>query len=196
MSGLLMNVYDFDGTIYDGDSTLDFYKYCLKRNPRLSCFVFSQIVASIKYLIGIYDKTMFKEKFYSFLTGINCVEVYVNDFWKKNKSNIKLWYLQQKKKDDVVISASPCFLLEPICKELEISQLICSNVDNKSGKYNGINCYGEEKLRRFQNIFGDEAVIDAFYSDSLSDTPLAQIAQKSYIVADKKIIEWSQYSKR
>lgn len=26
-----MNVYDFDETIYDGDSTVDFYKYCLRR---------------------------------------------------------------------------------------------------------------------------------------------------------------------
>ena len=28
-----MNVYDFDGTIYDGDSTFDFYKYCMKKHP-------------------------------------------------------------------------------------------------------------------------------------------------------------------
>ena len=24
-----VNIYDFDGTIYDGDSTLDFYMFCL-----------------------------------------------------------------------------------------------------------------------------------------------------------------------
>ena len=28
-----MNVYDFDGTIYDGDSTVDFFLHALKRNP-------------------------------------------------------------------------------------------------------------------------------------------------------------------
>ena len=27
-----MNVYDFDKTIYDGDSTLDFYLFSLKKN--------------------------------------------------------------------------------------------------------------------------------------------------------------------
>lgn len=26
-----MNVYDFDKTIYDGDSTIDFYLYCVKK---------------------------------------------------------------------------------------------------------------------------------------------------------------------
>ena len=29
-----MNVYDFDKTIYRGDSTMDFWRYCLKRYPK------------------------------------------------------------------------------------------------------------------------------------------------------------------
>ena len=28
-----MNVYDFDKTIYKGDSTLDFYFFCLRKKP-------------------------------------------------------------------------------------------------------------------------------------------------------------------
>lgn len=31
MAKSYVNVYDFDGTIYDGDSTIDFYKFCLKK---------------------------------------------------------------------------------------------------------------------------------------------------------------------
>ena len=27
-----LNVFDFDNTIYDGDSSIDFYIFCLKRN--------------------------------------------------------------------------------------------------------------------------------------------------------------------
>lgn len=185
-----MNVYDFDGTIYNGDSTMDFYRYCLRRNPKLIYFVFPQIIGGMKYLLGIYDKTMFKEKFYSFLNGISCIETYVNDFWKKNQYNMKEWYLQQKREDDVIISASPDFLLEFIGKKLGIGLLICSNVDKKSGKYRGVNCFGEEKVRRFQEIFGNEVVIDAFYSDSLSDVPLTQIAKESYLVVGENIIKW------
>lgn len=30
-----MNVYDFDKTIYAGDSTIDFYLFCLKRQPAI-----------------------------------------------------------------------------------------------------------------------------------------------------------------
>ena len=30
-----VNIYDFDKTIYDGDSGYDFYKYMLRRRPFL-----------------------------------------------------------------------------------------------------------------------------------------------------------------
>ena len=30
-----MNIYDFDKTIYDGDSSIDFYKFCVKKNKLL-----------------------------------------------------------------------------------------------------------------------------------------------------------------
>ena len=33
MSKVKINLYDFDGTIYDGDSTLDFIKYTFKKCP-------------------------------------------------------------------------------------------------------------------------------------------------------------------
>lgn len=29
-----MNVYDFDGTVYAGDSTVDFYFFCLRKTTR------------------------------------------------------------------------------------------------------------------------------------------------------------------
>ena len=28
-------VYDFDGTIYDGDSSIDFFLFCLKKNIKV-----------------------------------------------------------------------------------------------------------------------------------------------------------------
>ena len=32
-----VDVYDFDGTIYDGDSTVDYVRFCLRRHPRMLC---------------------------------------------------------------------------------------------------------------------------------------------------------------
>ena len=97
--------------------------------------------------------------------------------------------MKQKKSDDVIISASPEFLLEPIIKKLDISTLIASRVDKHTGLYDGINCHGKEKVRRFYEVFPD-GKIDEFYSDSYSDTPLAEIADKAYIVKGEELSEW------
>lgn len=67
-------------------------------------------------------KTDFKEKMYRFLTYCD-TEKDVNDFWKEYIGNIKPFYLKQKKDDDVIISASPEFLLKPVCKRLKIKTL-------------------------------------------------------------------------
>ena len=36
----MMNVYDFDDTIYNGDSSLDFVLFCFKKNKKLFKFRF------------------------------------------------------------------------------------------------------------------------------------------------------------
>ena len=93
--------------------------------------------------------------------------------------------------DDVIISASPTFLLEPICKRLHINYLIASEVDKYTGKYDGTNCYGVEKVKRFNKIFPNSS-IDNFYSDSLSDTPLAKLSKHAFLVSNNKIINWKE----
>lgn len=62
-----MNVYDFDNTIYKGDSTAHFYFFCLKRHPSMIKYIPSLAAGFAGYYIfkkG--DKTHFKEKMYGF----------------------------------------------------------------------------------------------------------------------------------
>ena len=40
-----MNVYDFDGTIYNGDSTIDFYLYCIKHAETPSNYFHEQHIS-------------------------------------------------------------------------------------------------------------------------------------------------------
>lgn len=185
-----MNVYDFDNTIYNGDSTLDFYFFCLKKHPKILKVFPIQLYSAISYKLKKYTKTEFKEKFYTFLSLLKDVDLLLDDFWKKNEYKIKDFYLKQKCADDVIISASPHFLLIPICDKLEIKNLIASEVDKNSGKYIGINCYGTEKVNRFKKIFS-LSEIDNFYSDSLSDTPIAQYAQHPFLVSGNSITIWN-----
>ena len=186
-----MNAYDFDKTIYAGDSTADFYLFSLKRHPRILMLT-PALLASVTryYVLKRGTKTQFKEVMYRFLRYCD-TERDVKDFWDKSQAKIKRYYLAQQKPDDVIISASPEFLLQPICKKLGISNLIASRVDPKTGIYTGENCHGKEKVRRFREIFPD-AQIEEFYSDSHSDDPLAEIAQKAFMVNGERRFEWSK----
>ena len=62
-----MNVYDFDDTIFRGDSTRAFWAYCLKRAPGLVRFLPRQCAAAVRYALGRTAKEAFKEAFFSFL---------------------------------------------------------------------------------------------------------------------------------
>lgn len=184
-----MNVYDFDKTIYDGDSTADFYFYSIKKHPKALKHLPSLISGFFKYyVLQKGSKTEFKEKMYKFLLSCNA-ESDVIDFWTTHESKIKGWYKKQQQEDDLIISASPVFLLMPICKKLNIKHLIASEVNPKTGKYNGENCHGKEKVALFYKKFPNTK-INEFYSDSYNDTPLAEIANKSYMVKGDIITNW------
>ena len=186
-----MNAYDFDKTIYDGDSTADFYLFCLKRHKKIIFMCAPSLLgATLRfYAAKKGTKTQFKETMYRFLLYCDC-ERDVRDFWAKNRKRIKRFYLEQKRPDDVIISASPVFLLSPICEELGTGTLIASKVDPKTGLYSGENCHGVEKVRRFREIFGEEAVAEEFYSDSHSDDPMAKTARKAFMVKGESVKAW------
>ncbi len=186
-----MNVYDFDGTIYHGDSTRDFVFYLIKNHPKVIKYIPAFILAAIKYRLKIISKTKMKETLYRFLSSFKNDEIkkIVCNFWDEHRKNIYVWYYKKKNSSDVIISASPRFLLEPICRELNVN-LICSEVNIKNGDYIGLNCFGEEKVSRFYKEYPD-AKINEFYSDSKSDLPLAKLAKRSYLVKrNGEIIEW------
>jgi len=185
-----MNVYDFDKTIYNGDSTVDFYFYCLIKHPKIVFCIYKQIFGIILHTIKIKDTTQMKEDFFSFLVKIDDVDKIVDCFWKKNNKKIKKWYLDNKRKTDVIISASPEFLLRPLCDSLGIKQLIATDVNAKTGKITGLNCKGKEKVKRFYNEYSNKS-INKFYSDSKTDLPLAKIAKEAFLIKGNKIELWN-----
>ncbi|MBQ6181293.1 MAG: HAD-IB family phosphatase [Ruminococcus sp.] len=184
-----MNVYDFDGTIYKGDSTVDFYLFMLKRHPGMVRFFPAACTAAVKHKLGKCSTKEWKEIFFRFLSSVPDVQNDVQLFWKKNLRKIMPWYTAQKQDTDVVISASPSFLLEIPAKELGIQKLIASEVDMKTGKFSSENCKGKEKVKRFREIYPDETV-SGFYSDSLSDLPMAELAEKAFLCRKGHLTEW------
>lgn len=183
-----MNVYDFDGTLYRGDSTVDFYLFALRRRPSLVRYLPKQALGFLLHGLGRIDRTRLKEYFFSFLPGLDAQQL-AEDFWDAHQGRIFPWYPAQHREDDLVISASPEFLLRPICRRLGIKELIASQVDPATGLFRGKNCRGQEKVAQFQALYGDVPIAD-FYSDSNADLPLARLASRAFLVSDGTIKQW------
>ena len=181
----MINGYDFDETIYDGDSSVDFYKYCLKRNKTVLIQAPKQLFGALLYALKIIKKTKFKEYVFSFLKRIDDIDTYIKDFWEENYKKIKPWYLEQKDKSDVIISASPEFLLKPLEKKLKV-MIIASRVDKKTGKFLSKNCHDYEKIKRYEEVSNKK--IKAFYSDSIkADRAMFEYAKEAYLVTKDKV---------
>ena len=184
-----MNVYDFDNTILRGDSTARFFAYCLLHRPKMWVDVPAQAVNGLLFALKLKEKQAFKQRMLHFLTLIGDVDAAVDEFWQKDFSRVKPWYYEKRRPDDVVISASPEFLVRPACDRLGVRCTMGSPVDKHTGKFHGTNCHGKEKVRRFRAVYGD-AQIEEFFSDSYSDTPLAELAQKAWLVKGDELKPW------
>lgn len=184
-----VNLYDFDNTIYKGDSSIDFFFYALMKYPKVIKYIPKIIWSAILYKLKKIKKTKFKENNFSFLNAIPSPEKLVEDFWESHSCYIKEFYLKKKHNKDIIISASPEFLLKPITDKLGVMDLIASDVDPKTGKFNGLNCCGKEKVKRLNKKYKNIEVIEA-YSDSLSDTPMLEIADKPYLVKGNRITDF------
>ena len=189
-----MNVYDFDDTIFTPDSSLCFLLYCLRHYPRavLTILPSSALQFAVYRFGGKKDAKKLKEALFSFLKRIDNAAQIAEYFWDRHFERVESWYLDQKRSDDLIISASPEFLLKPAAERLGV-ELIATPMNPYTGKIHGKNCHDREKLRRFRERFPNGKV-DEFYSDSLSDEPMAEIAEKAFLVRKGERFPWPRKS--
>lgn len=185
-----MNVYDWDNTIYRGDSTFGMVLYAYGHRPLTLLSLPRTAVCGLLYGLHLMKKLTFKQNLYHMFVFIRDMDRFVDEYTSSHLDHVKKWYLEQQKEDDVVISASPEFLIKSFCDKIGIHHVMASVVDPGTGKYSGLNCHGEEKVRRYREVYGD-APIDSFYSDSLSDAPLAGLAAHAYLVHGDERNPWS-----
>lgn len=176
-----MNIYDFDGTIHRGDSSIAFYKYCLFHRPQIIFLLPIQIIGILLFFLKLIDLTSLKTFLYSYFRIIDA-EMMAKRFWEQDiPKNIYPWFSEYHQDDDVLISASPEFFLKPACARLGIKTLIASKVDPKTGKTTGKNCTGIEKKIRFQQLFPDTVPERSFY-DKPKDLYVSKLAKHRYLI--------------
>ena len=184
-----MDIYDFDGTLYQGDSTRDFLLWCVRRFPRVALTLpRAGIAAAACYgtKARLLDKTRFKRALYRFLVHVPDIEREVERFWEARGRLIS--GPCAPKPGDLVISAGPEFLMRAVCAERGL-ELIGSRVDPHTGRVLGPNCSGAEKVVRLREAYPD-VVVDRFFSDSHNDDPLATLAHEAWMVRDGKLVPW------
>lgn len=185
-----MNVYDFDGTIYDGESSVEFILEYLRHDVKVLKFIPMMISVMIKYEKGLITLEDFVNKYAAEVTKFfsdNNVELMplVKDFWDKHENRIKPFYRQVRRDDDVIITASPEFMMRDICNRIGVKNLIATDFDIKTGEVKKA-CFREGKIPCFREAF-PEGVIDDFYTDSINDEFLFPFAKRVFMVKKHRI---------
>lgn len=184
-----MNVYDFDKTLYPRDSTLEFYLASLLRHPSFLLDLPKALLMALRHKRGKISTEAAREAFFASFRRLKSPEAEAERFWEKRKERLFPFYREIRREDDVIISASPEFILRPIARHAAFGTLIASRLDADFRYEEDGRCYGESKPRRFYELFPDGKV-QAFYSDSLSDTPMARLAEQAYLTKGGKPLPW------
>ena len=199
-------VYDFDKTIYSGESGTNFFTYYLKKYPlKAILFGLTYLKEVLLYLVKITDLKRLKERFFIFLESHSNEEIekIVDGFWKEYGKKMYSWTQKEleenKKEADMVIvtSATPLFLLERLIPEMGYDMVFGPEFqgDGKEkfiAEIKGENNKGMEKVRKLNKWARENDIeyeIIKFYSDSLADKPLYDIADKKYWIKKGKKLE-------
>ncbi len=188
-----MNVYDFDGTLLDGDTEDYFFEYLFQKRKDLRlCRFRYQFWNLVMRIFSPRDKTWFRERQYRVLRHIPDLDRFLSEFWAEHRKHLKSWFRPVIHPDDIIASATPRFLLEPILPVLGVTRLVATDMDSKTGKVSGHFTSHQFKTEAFRKQY-DLSQMDNFYSDTYSDHFMADLAKQAYAVHGEQLTEWKKY---
>lgn len=187
------NLYDFDGTIYDGDSGVDLVLFAIKKKPKVLLTLLSSLGIVILYLLKLRTKKEMKNKIFSFLKYFPNTDEFVSEFWTTHEHKLKdFWTNKKDHKNDIIISASGYFWLKPIANKYHVKDLFATDINPLTGQIKGNNCHGEEKVTLFYKKY-PKAKIAKMYTDSINDLPLIKEAKEGILVKKNKLYNYYEY---
>ena len=184
-----MNVYDFDNTIYRGESILHLFLLFMKKDPKLILMLPKILIGLVKYKMRkvsidslVDDYAAPAEEYFKSLDN---VDEAIKEFWDKNIRRVKPFYFTQQKDDDLIISASPEFYLKELFDRIGVKNYIGTIFNTKTGRVD-FSSYRENKVKAFYERY-PEGVIENFYTDSWNDQALMDISKNVFMVKGDKI---------
>jgi phosphoserine phosphatase len=184
-----MNVYDFDNTIYDGETLVDFIMYYVKTDIKIWRYIPKLLWIYFKDTAHLFTVEEAIEAYAGFLEGyyvnIKTIDEDVKKFWDKNEHKIKPWYNDVRRDDDIIVSGTTDFILDEIMARMGVKNYVGSSIDNDTGKFKRL-CFLDNKVKIFNELYPN-AHIDNFYTDSMNDKPMMDMADHVYFVTGNKI---------
>ena len=123
-------IYDFDGTLYNGETISDFYFFCAKYKKRLYLWLPYFALLYLLKVLHLISLQFFKQEAFRFF-GRRISTDMVYKFWGVKKKYIFRWVYRELKTDRkrgyylICISATPEFLLSGIVlKQLKFDAII------------------------------------------------------------------------
>jgi HAD superfamily hydrolase (TIGR01490 family) len=187
-------VFDFDGTITGKDTLIEFIKFSAgKRKLYFGFLLFSPLLVAMK--LKLYPNWKVKQQLFSyFYKGVSIRQF--NNWGSEFSSEIdKIVYAKametiksHKEKNDkiVIISASIENWIKPWAEKTGIDMVLATKIEtDKNNLLTGLfltkNCYGQEKVNRFSELFPDRKDFEIIaYGDSRGDKELIKFADKGF----------------
>ena len=186
-----MNVYDFDNTLYRGESGVQMFFFYLRKRPGLIRYAPQVIRAVIEYKRGKVDFneaiTRVGAILKPFLEGIEDYNADAVAFWDKHERRLYPFYKPLQQPDDLIISASPEQSLKEICGRIGVRNYI-GTVINEETSTMEFACFRQNKVKAFQERYPGQG-IDDFYTDSINDKPLMDLAKRVFLADKGKITQ-------
>jgi len=183
--------FDFDGTLTSRDSFIAFLRW----QAGMGRFVTRLIGLSPAVIAYVFnrDRGRLKGRFArAFLGGLSQDEIGADArrFAEAHARKLlrpdavrswKRWQGQGARM--VIVTASPELIIAPFARGLGADALLGTRFEfdeggRFTGRLDGANCRGEEKVRRLREIFGDDVRLEAAYGDTGGDHEMLAIAEE------------------
>lgn len=185
--------FDFDGTITTKDTLIEIVRFS-KGSSALykGFFTLSPWLVAMK--LKLVPNRLVKEKFLAYFfrnTPTGVFQEICNQFVQKRVPELirpgatqKLNEFKENNITVVIVSASPENWIESWCKENGftcIATILETKNGNITGKIDGENCYGIEKVKRIEQQFNLSDYNEIFcFGDTKGDKPMLALATSAY----------------
>jgi HAD superfamily hydrolase (TIGR01490 family) len=192
----VLAVFDLDGTITRGDTLLAFLRFVLAR-PRLWLRCVRAIPALAGFAFGLLARDRAKERFLAACLGgmsKDKLQMLGEGFARERLPGMlraealqRLAWHKARGHRCALLSASPAIYVEPWARAAGFDDVLATRLQfdehgRFTGRFDGANCRGEEKLRRLEAQYGHLAKLRIYgYGDSPADRHfLSRCAEAHY----------------